>query len=213
MQASVPVMVLASIRDLVHSGRYEVGGDEGTMTSEHHSERANPAIEDLYGILRAIAQKQMAGERPDHTLEATAVVHEAYMRITDLNDSVYIDRNHFLSVAAETIRRVLVDHARAHNAQKRGGGHGGMTIHSGVVGSSAPLDVLELDDALKRLSELDPSYTRIIELRFFGGLSIEEAADILGIGRNTAVRRWRAARAWLRTELGDGMDQGVNDEA
>ncbi|MBO6741152.1 MAG: hypothetical protein JJ916_14965 [Phycisphaerales bacterium] len=183
------------------------------MTSEHPNEQVNPAIEDLYGILRAIAQKQMASERPDHTLEATAVVHEAYMRITDLNDSVYVDRNHFLSVAAETIRRVLVDHARAHNAQKRSGGRGAMTIHSGVVGSSAPLDVLELDDALRRLSEQDPSYTRLVELRFFGGLSIEEAADILGIGRNTAVRRWRAARAWLRQELGDVADEDGSDDA
>ncbi len=181
------------------------------MDSEHPNERANPAIEDLYEILRAIAQKQMASERPDHTLEATAVVHEAYMRITDLNDSVYIDRNHFLSVAAETIRRVLVDHARAHNAQKRGGGQGAMTIHSGVVGDMAPLDVLELDDALRRLSEKDPSYTQIVELRFFGGLSIEEAADILGIGRNTAVRRWRAARAWLRQELSSDPDEGGRD--
>lgn len=181
--------------------------------SDKLNPNANPAAEELYKVLRAIAQNHMSNERPDHTLEATAVVHEAYMRITDLNDSVYTDRNHFLSVAAETIRRVLVDHARAHNAQKRGGGDGAISIHSGVVGDSAPLDVLELNDALDRLSEKDPSYTRIVELRFFGGLSIEETADILGIGRNTAVRRWRAARAWLRQELSSDPVEDSRDDS
>lgn len=179
--------------------------------AENLNPNANPAAEELYATLRAIAQKHMASERPDHTLEATAVVHEAYMRITDLENSIYADRNHFLSVAAETIRRVLVDHARAHNAQKRGGGQGLVSIHSGIVGDTAPIDILELDDALKRLSEKDPDYTRIVELRFFGGLSIEEAADILDIGRNTAVRRWRAARAWLRQELGNDSDESSSD--
>lgn len=166
------------------------------------------AIADLYETLRAIAQSQMAHEHAGHTLQATAVVHEAYLRVADINETIWRDRNHFLSVAAATIRRVLVDHARGRDRLKRGGGHAGpVTLNTGIAETPsraglAEIDVLALDEALVRLAQKDQQASALVELRFFGGLTIEESADLLGIGRNTASRRWRAARAWLRNELG-----------
>lgn len=166
------------------------------------------ALADLYETLRAIAQNQMARERTGHTLQATAVVHEAYLRVADINETIWRDRNHFLSVAASTIRRVLVDHARGRDRLKRGGAGGGpVTLNTGIAETPsraglAEIDVLALDEALMRLAQKDQQAAAIVELRFFGGLTIEESADLLGIGRNTASRRWRATRAWLRHELG-----------
>lgn len=175
---------------------------------------AREAVSELYETLRAIAQSQMRHERFDHTLQATAVVHEAYLRLADVEESIWRDREHFVSVAAGTIRRVLVDHARAHNRDKRGGGVKALTIHSGIEQERpVAVDVLALDDALAKLGRHSPESVRLVELRFFGGLSIEQAADLMGMGRNTAVRRWRAARAWLKRELdGSGADD-VQDEA
>lgn len=174
---------------------------------EPPAESPGDALRDLYATLRAIAQDHMRRERDNHTLQATAVVHEAYLRLADVNESIWGDREHFLSVAAGTIRRVLVDHARAHNRDKRGGGERPLTIHSGIASSieraADPIDVIALDEALSRLAQDSAESARLVELRFFAGFSIEQAADILGIGRNTAVRRWRVARAWLKRELSD----------
>ena len=178
------------------------------LAEEREHARPGDEIERLYETLRAIAGDQMRRERAGHTLEATAVVHEAYLRLADLENAAWTDRGHFLSIAASAIRRVLVDHARGRNRLKRGGGAGGLTLHSGISDTpGAPLldgiDVLALDEALERLSEEHHESARLIELRFFGGMTIDEAAEHLGIGRNTASRRWRAARAWLRREIGD----------
>ena len=178
------------------------------------------ALAELYETLRAIAQKQMASERANHTLQATAVVHEAYLRIADVDESIWRDRNHFLSVASSTIRRVLVDHARGRGRDKRGGGGERVQLHSGIyedvpAGVDPTVDVLALHEALNALAQKDESLARIVELRFFGGLSIDDAADVMDIGRNTAVRRWRAARAWLKRELGpaDQESRELEDEA
>lgn len=184
--------------------------DSETSTSESARTPADSrdAIADLYETLRAIAQSQMAREQSGHTLQATAVVHEAYLRVADVNETIWRDRNHFLSVAATTIRRVLVDHARGRDRLKRGGAGGGpVTLNTGIAETPsraglAEIDVLALDEALVRLAQKDQQAASLVELRFFGGLTIEESADLLGIGRNTASRRWRAARAWLRHELG-----------
>lgn len=173
-----------------------------SMPDQPKSSQAHDHPIELYETLRAIARSQMRQERADHTLEATAVVHEAYIRLAGLKESIWQDREHFVSVAAGTIRRVLVDHARAQNRDKRGGGAKALSIHSGIEGERGThLDVLALHDALAKLERLNPESVRLVELRFFGGLSIEQAADLMGIGRNTAVRRWRAARAWLKREL------------
>lgn len=146
----------------------------------------------------------MARESAGHTLDATAVVHEAYVKIAGLDDSAWEDRNHFLSIAASAIRRVLVDHARTRGREKRGGDAHRMTLHSGIHDSDVqPIDVVELDDALTKLSKTHPNHARLVELRFFGGMQIPVAAERLGIGRATAVRHWRVARAWLRNELGN----------
>jgi len=175
-------------------------------------DHAGAAAGDLYETLRAIAHDHMRRERAGHTLEATAVVHEAYLRLAHLGGTAWESREHFLSIAAGAIRRVLVDHARARDRDKRGGGARPVTLHSGI-GTLTPasgIDVLALDEALRTLARENEQAARLVELRFFAGLSIEEAAKLMGIGRNTAVRRWRAARAWLRRALGpdDGADRG-----
>lgn len=203
--------------DLPHKTLPDAEGEIGTAKTPTDSREA---LADLYETLRAIAQRQMGRERAGHTLQATAVVHEAFLRVADINETVWRDRNHFLSVAASTIRRVLVDHARGRDRLKRGGeGVGPVTLNTGVTETPSraglqEIDVLALDEALTRLAAKDKQAARLVELRFFGGLTIEDAADMLGIGRNTASRRWRAARAWLRVELGphDGdTPTGVSD--
>lgn len=166
-------------------------------------------LERLYETLRAIAQSHMRRERSGHTLEATAVVHEAYLRLAELDGGAWADQDHFLSIAAASIRRVLVDHARGKHRLKRGGDAGRLTLHSGIEdtphgGAHGQIDVLAIDDALSKLAAEDEQAARLVELRFFGGMTIEQAADHLSIGRNTASRRWRAARAWLKRELGNG---------
>jgi RNA polymerase sigma-70 factor, ECF subfamily len=185
-----------------------------------------PAVEmeRLYDTLRAIARSQMRRERAGHTLEATAVVHEAYLRLAELDGGAWSDQDHFLSIAAALIRRVLVDHARGRNSLKRGGGAGNLTLHSGITdphGDStlARIDILAIDEALTKLAEQDAESARLVELRYFGGMTIEQAADHLSIGRNTAARRWRAARAWLKRELAgsecpaeDSNDQATGED-
>lgn len=173
-------------------------------------------MERLYETLRAIAHNQMRRERAGHTLEATAVVHEAYMRLSELDSGAWADQDHFLSIAAASIRRVLVDHARGRNSLKRGGDAGRLTLHSGIAdaptGSAIDrIDILALDEALTKLAAQDKESARLVELRYFGGMTIDQAADHLSIGRNTAARRWRAARAWLRREIGDGTHDASDD--
>jgi len=156
----------------------------------------------VYPELKRLARKYMRGERPDHTLQATDLVHETYLRLMP-NDAEWQNRAHFFGVAAQAMRRILVDHARAHDAQKRGDGRIKVPLDEALALSNAESEYLiDLDGALQKLSSLDPRQARIVELRFFAGLSIEDTAEALGCAPRTVNREWRMARAWLRGELG-----------
>jgi len=167
---------------------------------------ATPELASLmYDELRALASRCMGAERRDHTLQPTALIHEAFMRLVDQTRVQWQDRTQFLAVAAEMMRRILIDHARAHQAQKRGGDWQRTTITDGVALTAGPqLDLLDLDDALGRLAALNARHARIVELRFFAGLSMEEVAATLGLSPATIYDDWAVARAWLRRELSRG---------
>ena len=157
----------------------------------------------VYDELRRLAGHYMRGERPGHTLQATALVHEAWLKLIDTSRVEFENRSHFFAMAAQQMRRILVDHARARQAGKRGGKAEKLPLNEVVVGPDAEqADILALDDALQALAKLDPQQSRIVELRYFGGLSIEETAQVLGISPATVKREWAMARAWLRQELG-----------
>lgn len=159
----------------------------------------------LYGELRNLARRQMRGESASHTLQPTALVHEAFLRLLGQREAAWQNRQHFLSVAAQVMRRVLVDHARRRRAGKRGGGASGVAISvaAGAISGSAgdPLDLIALDQALARLAELDSRQARIVELRYFGGLSVDETAHVLDLSPATVKRDWQFAKAWLVREL------------
>ena len=140
------------------------------------------------------------GRRADHTLQPTALVHEAYLRMFGGDTPRWNDRNHFLAVAATAMRQILADHARRRASQKRGGDAHRVTL-AGVGQGDADPEIERLEDALRRLEELEPRHARLIELRFFGGMTVEEAADMVGISKTTAESDWRLARAWLHREL------------
>ena len=159
----------------------------------------------VYDDLRKVAGRRLRMEREGHTLSATALVHETYLRLMGQQPSHLENRSHFFAVASELMRRILVDHARRRAASKRGGGAVRLTLDPELVGGAAPdLDLVALDDALSELATLDPRQARIVELRFFGGLSAEEAAMVLGISRATVERDWGLARAWLYRRLQNG---------
>ncbi|MFI4896281.1 MAG: ECF-type sigma factor [Phycisphaerales bacterium JB059] len=161
-------------------------------------------IELVYDELRGLSRAYLSQERPDHTLQATALVHEAFLAISP-RTRPWVDRTHFFRAAAKAMRHILVNHAKARAALKRGGGEHPVRLHETALVFTAPeIDVLVLDDALRRLSELDPDKGHVVELRFFAGCSIEQAAEVLGVSTATVERHWRFARAWLRTELGEG---------
>ena len=144
----------------------------------------------------------MAGERAGHSLQATALVNEAYVRLVDGKSVAWQDRAHFLAVAARVMRRILVDHARARTARKRGGGGARVTFDEAlVVTDEPPQNVLALDDALEALAKFDERKSRVVELRFFGGLSVEETASVLNVSSDTVLRDWRLAKAWLQAEM------------
>jgi RNA polymerase sigma factor (TIGR02999 family) len=173
----------------------------------HDPEAAELLIPLLYAELRALAGKQMRSEREGHTLQPTALVHEAYMRMVGGQPVRWQDRAHFFAVAAGTMRRILVDHARRHGTAKRGGGGHRVTLHEGLVADDAgDVDVLALEEALVRLREVDERAARVVELRFFAGLEIEEAAEVLDVSGGTIKRDWRFAKAWLARELGDSPE-------
>jgi RNA polymerase sigma factor (TIGR02999 family) len=156
----------------------------------------------VYGELRSLAHHYLRHERPGHTLQSTALVHEAYVRLVGRNPPSLSSRAHFFGVAARLMREILVDHARAERAAKRGGGASAITL-AGVadVPQSEPVDLLMLDAVLTELARLDERQSRIVELRFFTGLSIDETAEALGISPATVSREWTIARAWLHREL------------
>jgi RNA polymerase sigma factor (TIGR02999 family) len=165
-------------------------------------ERALEALTPLvYGELRRLARSYMRQERAGHTLQSTALVHEAFLRLIDQRVQ-WNSRAHFFGIAAQMMRRILVDHAKAQSAAKRGAGALRIELDEGLA--TAPhrdVDLLALDEALERLTKVDPQRSRIVELRFFGGLSNEECAEVLGVSPATIQRQWTGARAWLFHEL------------
>jgi RNA polymerase sigma factor (TIGR02999 family) len=162
----------------------------------------------LYDELRELARREMSGERRDHTLQPTALVNEAYLRLVGGNGSSFADRDSFFAAAANAIRRVLVDHARKRARDKRGGGLVRVPLDGlDVAEPLADEDLLALDDALARLARFDPTKARIVELRFFAGLSVDELVKAVGASESTIRREWRMARAWLRAEM-DGSREG-----
>jgi len=162
----------------------------------------------LYSELRRLAGHYMRQERGDHTLQATALVHEVYLRIVDQRGVQWENRNQFMGVAAQLMRRILLDYGRSHRAAKRGGDVGKVFLEEAtVLGKTVPADIVALDEALTRLAEIDQEQARLVELRFFGGLSIEEAAGVLEVSPATVKRNWRVAKAWLARELQRGQGQ------
>ena len=156
----------------------------------------------VHDELRRIARRCMAGERRGHSLQPTALVHEAYLRLVDVQHMNWQNRAHFLAMSARLMRRVLVDIARSKRYQKRGGGAVRVTLGDAMASTTAPgEDLAALDDALHALAAVDERKARVIELRFFGGLSVEETASILKVSGDTVMRDWKLARAWLFREL------------
>jgi len=162
----------------------------------------------VYDELRRVAKKNLAGQRSDHTLQATALVHEAYLRLVNRKAANWQGRTHFFALAAQMMRQILVDHARMRNAGKRGGGALTLVLEDDVAGKpEMNLDLIGLDRAMKQLASLDARQSQIVELRFFGGLSIEEAARVVDISPATAKREWATARVWLHHAMETGAGE------
>ena len=157
----------------------------------------------IYEELRRRAAAYLRRERPNHTLQPTALVHEAYLRLIDQRQDNWASRDHFFAIAAQAMRRILVDHARGRHRQKRGGSNEDLPLEDALLAAAyeASVDLIALDEAMKRLAKLDPQQERIVELRYFGGLSLDEAANALSISRATAARDWQVAKAWLHREM------------
>jgi len=174
------------------------GGDEAAL------DRLMPLV---YAELRRMAGRQLRRERPDHTLQPTALVHEAYLKLVDQRRVAWQNRAQFFGVAAQLMRRILVDHARARMAAKRGSAAPRVPLHeAGELAAAPAFDVLAIHEALERLTVIDGEQARIVELRFFGGLSVDETAEVLGRSPRTVKREWRLARAWLFDSLrGEGV--------
>jgi RNA polymerase sigma factor (TIGR02999 family) len=173
------------------------GGDPAAL------EKLTPLV---YAELRRIARRQMRDERPGHTLQATALVNEAFLRLGGGRGSGWHDRAHFYAVCAQVMRHVLIDHARAHARDKRGGGAPHVPLdEAAVLAGEGASELVALDEALRGLEEVDPQKARVVELRYFAGLSIEETAEVLGVSPTTVRREWRRAKAWLyRAVSGEG---------
>lgn len=170
------------------------GGDESAL------ERLVPVI---YDELRAIASREMRRERGEHTLQATALVHEAFLKLVDRPDLSWESRAHFLNLAAQAMRRIMVDHARRRGRKKRGDGAVRVTLEEALVGGGEEgPDLTDVDDALERLGRKDPRKAKVVELRFFAGLSVPETARVLDISEATVKREWQFAKAWIQRELG-----------
>ena len=174
--------------------------------SRGNRDALNKLLPHVYAELRRIADRQFRMERANHTLQPTALVNEVYLRLVDQRDVDWENRAHFFGVAAQIMRRILVDHARRHRASKRGDGLQCVSIDEARdVAAANELPVLALDHALDRLEKLDAELARIVELRAFGGLTIDEAAHVLSVSPSTAKRDWRTAKAWLNRELGSDL--------
>jgi len=166
----------------------------------------------LYQEFREMASRLFRQERRDHTLQPTALVHEAYMKLVDQRRVDWQGRTHFMAVGAQAMRRILIDHARGHKRLKRGGGRALVSLDEDLApAASRPVDAVDLADALQRLQILDPRQARIVELRFFGGLTVAEVAEVLGVSKRTVEGDWTMAKAWLRRELA-AADPGEGPE-
>lgn len=165
----------------------------------------------IYADLRRLAADQLRGERASHTLQPTAIVNEAYLKLVDQREVDWSDRGHFFAISSRIIRRILTDHARARDAAKRGGGAKPIPLTPDLPSAAPqPLDLIELDDALAELSDLSERQATIVEMRYFGGMTIDEVAAALGIGRRSVDRDWQAAKAWLSYRLeGDSSSGGA----
>ena len=192
VRAAIPVQENSSTPVTQLLGRWR-GGDREALDS---------LIPLVYDELRSIAQRYLRNERPGHTLQSTALVHEAYVRLISQDLPEWQNRAHFFAVAAQLMRQILVDHARAFRASKRGGGACNLALDEAEQNAKrVDVDILALDDALKTLSAMDPQQGKVVELKFFGGLSIEDTAEVLGVSSSTVKRDWITARAWLHREL------------
>jgi RNA polymerase sigma-70 factor (ECF subfamily) len=157
----------------------------------------------VYAELRQQATRYLRRERPGHSFQTTALINEAYLRLIDAKDVRWQSRAHFFAIAANLMRRILVDHARRRDAEKRGGSQLRLTLDEGLaVTKETNVDLLAIDEALDRLATIDPQQARVVELRFFSGLSVEETASALDVSPKTVKRDWSVARAWLRREIG-----------
>jgi RNA polymerase sigma factor (TIGR02999 family) len=175
-------------------------GDEGAL------ERLTPLV---YSELRRIARAYMRRERPGHTLQATALVNEAFVRLVNVRQIAWRDRGHFFALAARLMRRVLTDAARARGSQKRDSGMADVAVADTSFAVSPPQDLLALDEALTRLTRLDPRQGKVVELRFFGGFSVEETAEALGVSSKTVIRDWNTAKVWLFREMTAGVGRSA----
>jgi len=189
-------MAASLTHEVTHLLKAWTAGDQQAL------ERLTPLV---YRQLHRVAQRCMAGERPGHTLQTTALVNEVYLRLVDCEQINWQDRAHFFAVSAQLMRRILIDFARARGYQKRGGGAPHMSLDEAPSVCHEPdANLVALDDALKALAAVDGRKSKVVELRFFGGLSVEETAEVLRVSADTVVRDWRLAKVWLLRELSGG---------
>jgi RNA polymerase sigma-70 factor, ECF subfamily len=189
-----------------------------TELNKGHSQAVSKLLPIVYGELRRLAGRYMRRERENHTLQATALVHEAYIRLVQNSSVDWEDRAHFFGIAAQVMRHILVDYARGHGREKRGAGQNFVALEEALVFSpEKSVEFLQLDESLQQLSKLDPRQARIVELRYFGGLTVEETAHVLGISPKTVKRDWSVAKAWLHGDLkanhADSAGKLGNDKA
>jgi RNA polymerase sigma factor (TIGR02999 family) len=178
-----------------------------TAGDERALEKLTPMV---YDQLHRVAQRCMAGERPGHTLQTTALVNEVYLRLVDCRKVNWQDRAHFFAVSAQLMRRILIDFARSRGYQKRGGGLAHVSLDEAATVCSEPdPNLVELDDALKSLAEIDARKSKVVELKFFGGLSTDETAEVLRVSAETVARDWRLAKVWLLRELSEENGHGT----
>jgi RNA polymerase sigma-70 factor (ECF subfamily) len=169
--------------------------------NESALERLMPIV---YAELRRMAHRQMRQQRPGHTLQTTALLHEAYLRLAGDPHKALRNRAHFFGLAATAMRHILVDHARTRHREKRGGAYQPVSFDEAVIFTERAAELLALDDALTTLTTLHPRQSRVVEMRYFGGLSVEETAEVLEVSPDTVMRDWRAAKTWLHRELSRG---------
>jgi len=194
-------MAVSTSRDVTGLLQAWGKGDEGAL------QKLMPLV---YGQLHAAARRYMAHERPGHTLQTTALIHETYLRLVNVRQIKWQHRAHFLAMCAQLMRRILIDNARSRNYQKRGGAAPRVCFDEGLAVTPQPdLDLLALDDALQRLAQMDERKGRVVELRFFGGLGVKETAEVMKVSPETVMRDWKTAKVWLLRELRGGARRGA----